>query len=165
MMWRRFRRNFEEDITHGEYKKAVIEVVNHFVDNLFEGVMYKLPKQCGYMFLRYRKRKMGGRPGISFGMTVLARRETGDPNARVYVRNDLPSLKLVWFKTNMKAKFKDHMIFRAIRPVKHRIRDAALAKKPFIYFNDRDVKKSYNRKSNTGSTDGSGLPADSVRNT
>lgn len=160
MYHRKFRINYGENISREEYNTLLSEVTEYMVSKLLEGKIYKLPRQTGFMFIRASKRKMGGRPQISFGMTTIARRE--DPDAVVYVRNDKPSLKLAWFKIGFKAPYQSFTVFRPIRPVKHRIRDAAMSNKSYIILDGS--KKNKHRQGNTGSSDGSRLPSDSVRN-
>lgn len=158
---RLFNRRYEEKLTQQEYNKAIDEVTQFLVDAILNGTLYKLPRQTGYMFIRARKRGLDAKPKIAFGSTVKARKETGDPNVVIYVRNDIPALKLSWFSTGVKVPSKVYTLFRPAKTVKKRILQAALQKKSYIILND--IKKNINRQSNTGSADGSGLPTDSVR--
>lgn len=128
-----FQRRVKQQFTGTEYGKLVDEVINFMAAQLLEGKMYKLPHQMGHMFIRQKKRS-SSKPFLSWGM-----RKEGDKKPAM-IQSDEPVRKLVWFKTHVKVQNKKAYIFRTMKPMKLKMREAVLQKKSFIFF-DENVKR------------------------
>lgn len=143
------------EIQREDYETLVQETVEYINDRLLSGAVLKLPFGLGYQFIRMRERKMDKKI-VSFGMTQLKRKETGDPDAVVYVDTNIPTRRLVWSNFNCHFRNKRVSIFRPAKTLKLRIMEASLKGKHYIQINE-STKANKHKPGDPAGQDGAGL--------